>query len=63
MEINGVNYTGFIVTGVKYLSSKRFKLHYSGNYAGYSTANGINLWRGSMWGLMDNGKRKLIKRV
>ena len=63
MEISGVNYTGFIVTGMKYLSNERFRLSYSGNYAGYSIANGINLWKGSMWGLMDNGKRKLIKRI
>lgn len=63
MEINIEDYTGFIVTGRLYRSNKRFKLSYSGNQAGFSTANSINLWNGTMYGLLPNGKRKILKKV
>lgn len=63
MEINIEDYSSFIVTGRLYNSSKRFRHTYSGNYAGFCTANMINLWNGSLWGLCKNGKRKLLKRV
>lgn len=53
-----MNYTAFIVTG-KTTSGKRFKL----TYRNALSAFGINLWRGSVWGLLPNGKRKLLKRI
>lgn len=62
MEINIKDYPGgFDVTGQLYRSTKRFKRHYSMHYAGL--AFNINLWRGSVWGILPNGKRKLLKRV
>lgn len=64
MEIDLDDYSSFLVTGLYHGSrNRRFKLNYSGNAAGYSTAMNINLWKGSVYGLLKNGKRKLIKRV
>ncbi len=63
MEIDINDYTGFVVTGVKYITNQRFQLNYSGTVAGFHTANQISLWKGSMWGITKEGKRKLLKRV
>ncbi len=63
MEVNINDYSGFIVTGRKYMSNRRFRLSYSGGYAGFRTADSINLWNGTMFGLLPNGKRKVLKRV
>lgn len=50
----------FVVTGVQYRNhKKRFKLTYNS----FEVAMSINLWNGSVWAEMDNGKRKLLKRV
>ena len=46
------------VTGVT-TDGKRFKRVYKTQF----TALCINLWRGSVWAVDRNGKRKLIKRV
>ncbi len=55
------DYTKFIVTGVD-RQGKRFVMQYDAK--DYMYAFGINLWRGSVWGLMkSNGKRQLLKRV
>ena len=49
----------FHVTGIDF-SKKRFKrMKFSSFYA----ANMINIWEGSVWGVQENGKRKLLKRV
>ena len=57
-------YTKIIVTGVYYQTNKRFKPKvYENNIAGRLTAFGINLWKGSRWGLLPNGKRVLLQRV
>lgn len=45
------------ITGLM-TSGTRFKIVTSN----YSHAMGINLWRGSVWKVLD-GKRKLLKRV
>lgn len=50
---------GYRVTGVLYNSTKRFKL----NYNNLIQATSINLWKGSIWAITKNGKKKLIKRV
>ena len=63
MEINIGDFSSFIVTGRYYNSNRRFRMSYSGNYAGFKTADSINLWNGTMYGLLPNGKRKVIKRV
>lgn len=49
----------FVVTGRYYNSRKRF----STSYSSFNYAMGINLWNGSVWAELDNGKRKLLKRV
>lgn len=48
----------FIVTGTD-RSGKRFKIQTSN----YMHAMCINLWRGSVWALLDSGKRKKLKTV
>lgn len=47
------------ITGVLYRSNKRFR----STYTNYFYAMSINLWHGSVWGVMSNGKRRLLKRV
>lgn len=50
----------FIVTGIEYRNHrKRFKLTYNS----FEQAMMVNIENGSVWALMDNGKRKLLKRV
>lgn len=46
------------VTGVD-RSGRRFRIVTTS----HMHAMCINLWRGSVWAVLDNGKRKLIKRV
>jgi hypothetical protein len=48
----------FVVTG-KDRSGKRFKIESSS----YSYVCMINIYNGSVWAVLDSGKRKLIKRV
>tara|TARA_R110000803_G_scaffold31854_1_gene70609 strand:+ start:1424 stop:1585 length:162 start_codon:yes stop_codon:yes gene_type:complete len=47
------------ITGVLYRSNERFKIVTSS----LQHAMGINLWRGSVWEVNEDGKRKLIKEV
>ena len=49
----------FHVTGTK-INGKRFNVL---KFNSYTVANSINLYKGSVWGVQENGKRKLIKRV
>ena len=49
----------FIVTGLYYNSTRRFKAL---NLESYWYAMGINLWRGHVW-LLRDGKRTLLKTV
>ena len=51
-------YIKFDVTGIT-SGGKRFSLRYSSS----AFAFGINLWRGTVWGVLPSGKRKLLKRV
>lgn len=60
MEIDINLYSGYVVTGLLYNSKKRFIK----NFEFFTHANQINLWNGSIWGILkSNGKRKLLKRV
>jgi len=59
----GIDFVKFVVCGRLYRSNKRFSHTYDGTYQGYQTAMMINLWRGSVWGVKEDGKRKLIQRV
>jgi hypothetical protein len=54
------SFSQFHVTGIT-TDGKRFKRIYSGK--DYFYAFGINLWRGSVWGVDIAGNRKLLKRV
>ena len=49
----------FHVTGTN-LSKRRFKRM---TFSSFKAANMINLWKGSVWGVTESGKRKLLKRV
>lgn len=62
-ELKVSDFSSFIVTGKLYMSNKRFANVYSATNEGWATAMMINLWNGSVWGLLNTGKRKLIKRV
>jgi hypothetical protein len=54
------DFTKFVVTGRLYNSNKRFKHVYSD----WRTANMINLWNGSVWGILKStGKRVRLKTV
>ena len=59
MTINLNDYTKYVVTGTL-CSGGRFRLvHSDARYA-----FGINLWRGSVWGILKTtGKRRLLKSV
>jgi hypothetical protein len=52
------NYSSYVVTGVD-RRGKRFRLTYK--LSGW--AFGINLWKGSVWEVSEDGSRKLLKRV
>lgn len=49
----------YLVIGYKYNSRSKFRLVCSN----YMQAIGINFWRGSVYWVDCNGKRKLLKRV
>lgn len=49
----------FHVTGTL-RSGQRFKTM---KLQSYSHALGINLWKGSVWGVDEKGKRTLLKRI
>jgi len=49
----------YVVTGIL-TNGKRFKPMY---YSSAMQANFINLYRGSVWGIDEMGKRTLLKRV
>lgn len=56
-------YTQFVVTGVLF-RGKRFRSVYDNSKGtGAFWAFSVNLYRGSVWGVLPNGKRKLLKRV
>lgn len=52
-----------IVTGVD-TKNKRFRpMQYTNDIAGRMTAYGINLYRGSIWGISKEGQKFLLRRV
>lgn len=52
-------YDHFVVTGLLYNSTKRFVTKHKESFWSF----GVNLWRGSVWGVSKEGKRTLLKRV
>jgi hypothetical protein len=57
-RINTREYMGYCVTGVT-VEGKRFKRNTDNIYYAF----GINLYRGSVWGIRPSGARVLLKRV
>jgi hypothetical protein len=53
-------YVGFQLTGTD-RSGRRFKRTYGPD--GAQWAFGVNLWRGTVWGILPNGSRKALRRV
>lgn len=54
-------FNGYVITGTL-VSGKRFKRSFDKD--GALWAMGINLWRGSVWGIrISDGKRQLLKRI
>ena len=55
----------FEVTGIDRNNKRFLKVYTKGeNYrTAYETVMMINIWNGSVWARLDNGKRKLLKRV
>ncbi len=58
-----IEFVKFLVTGFYYNTTMKFRSIYGGSQADYHTINSINLWRGRIWGITSEGKRKLIKSV
>jgi len=58
--IDVAQYVKFVVTGTT-VYGKRFRKQFDGSAHLYTF--GINLWNGSVWGVLPNGKRKLLKRA
>jgi len=66
INVNPSDYTKFIVTGILPINGRRFRKIYSckDNPKGaWMTAVMTNLWKGSIFGILPNGKRKVLKRV
>lgn len=62
MEVDLKDYVSFDVTGVD-MWGRRFRMTYNSDKPGFYTAFGINLFKGSVWGVLPNGTRKLLRRV
>ena len=54
-----MHFVEFHVTGISF-SGRRFKRM---TFGSFKAANMINLWKGSVWGVLENGQRKLLKKV
>ena len=54
-----MNFIKFEVTGTRRNGTRFKKMQFSS----FSAASMINLWNGSIWGVMENGKRKLLRRI
>ena len=52
------NFVSFVVTGVTVRGS-RFKIETENHIHAF----GINLYRGTVWGVLSTGKRKVLRRV
>ena len=58
MTFNTADFVGYVVTGVLTNGQRFRKTTVIALYA-----LGINLWRGSVWGMKHDGHRQLLKRV
>lgn len=57
-EFEVSDFKSFVVTGIT-VNKKRFKQKYNS----YFIAMSINLYRGHVWGVKENGKRTMLKEV
>lgn len=53
------DFVRYVVTGKLYNSNTRFRREFQMARWAFS----INLWNGRVWGVLPNGKRKLLKTV
>ena len=60
MEYSTRDFVEFRVTGYYANSNKKFKTISTNSWW---HAMGINLWKGRVWGVFKDGKRKLLKTV
>lgn len=58
-EFSTGSFKSYVVTGITNHTGHRFSIKTDNAMH----AMGINLWRGNVWGVLPNGKKKLIKRV
>lgn len=58
--VNDKKCYGFVVTGED-RDGRRFSQTYSGSVPGWMHANCINKWKGSIWGLTEDGRRFLLQ--
>ena len=61
-DASGLQVAAFEVTGVD-TNNKRFKQSYGGSRSGFMAMNGINLYRGTKWARLENGKRIKLNEV
>ena len=54
-----MNFKEFHVTGISF-SGRRFKRM---TFSSFKSAGMINVWTGSVWGVQENGNRKLLRRI
>ena len=54
-----MNFVKFEVTGVNSCGIRLKKK----TFYNFAAASMVNLYTGSVWGILENGKRKLLKRV
>ena len=61
---NSQDFKAFVVTGFL-TNGRRFRsMTFGSGYSGWMHANGINLYKGRVWGVMAcTGKRVLLKSV
>lgn len=53
-------FVGYRVTGLFYNSTRKIKPR---TYSNLQDALSINLWNDSIWGITENGTKKLLKRI
>jgi len=62
MNDNKPTAAAYVVTGID-VYGKRFRLRYPPTTPGWMTADGINLYRGTVWLEEANGRRHRLKSV
>jgi len=58
-EYKACDFVKFVVTGLYYNSTRKFRIVTSS----FIHATGINLWKGNIWGVLENGKRVRLSKA